>query len=39
MLIVGQVSTEEEKYELRFIAQVFSIEARFRNLARMHRKK
>lgn len=39
MLIVGQVSSEEEKSELRFVAQVFTIEERFRYLARMQRKK
>jgi hypothetical protein len=39
MLIVGQVSSEEEKYEVRFIAQVFTVEERFRYLARMQRKK
>ena len=39
MLIVGQVSSEEERYELRFIAQVFSVEKRFRYLAQQQRKK
>jgi hypothetical protein len=39
MLIVGQVSTEEEKYEVRFVAQIFSIGERFRYLARQQRKK
>ena len=39
MLIVGQVSSEEERSEVRFIAQVATVEERFRYLARMHRKK
>jgi len=39
MLIVGQVSTEEEKYEVQFIAQVFTVVERFRYLGRMQRKK
>ena len=38
MLIVGQVSSEEERYELQIIAQIFSVEKRFRDLARMQRK-
>jgi hypothetical protein len=38
MIIIGQVSSEEERYELQFIAQIFSVEKRFRDLARMHRK-
>jgi len=38
MLIVGQVSSEEERYEVRFIAHVFMVETRFRYLARQHRK-
>jgi hypothetical protein len=39
MLIVGQVSSEEERCELIFVAQVFTIEERFRYLARSQRKK
>jgi len=39
MLIVGQVSNEEERCELQFVAQVFTVEKRFRYLARMQRKK
>lgn len=39
MLIVGQVSSEEERYEVTFIAQVFSVSERFRYLARQQRKK
>ena len=39
MLIVGQVSSEEERYEVRFIAQVFTISKRFRYLARQQREK
>jgi hypothetical protein len=39
MLVVGQVSSEEERCELKFVAQVFAIEERFRYLARMQRKK
>jgi len=39
MLIVGQISSEEERFELRFIAQVFTVEERFRYLARKNRKK
>ena len=39
MLIVGQVSSKEEGYEVRFIAQVFAISERFRYLARQQRKK
>jgi hypothetical protein len=38
MLIVGQVSSEEERYEIRFIAHVFMVENRFRYLARQQRK-
>jgi hypothetical protein len=38
MLIIGQVSSEEEKNEAIFIAQVFSIEERIRYLARVNRK-
>lgn len=39
MLIVGQVSSEEERYEITFIAQIFTIENRFRYLARQMKKK
>lgn len=39
MLIVGQISDEEERYEVQFIAQIFAIEERFRYLARKQRKK
>ncbi len=39
MLIVGQVSSEEERRELQLVAQVFTVEKRFRYLARMQRKK
>jgi hypothetical protein len=38
MLIVGQVTSEEERYEIRFIAHVFMVENRFRYLARKQRK-
>ena len=39
MLVVGQVSSEEERCEIRFVAQVFSIGERFRYLARQQKKK
>jgi hypothetical protein len=39
MLIVGQVSSEEESHEVRFIAQVFTISRRFRDIARQQREK
>ncbi len=39
MLIVGQVTSEEEKKEAILIAQIFAIENRFRYLARINRKK
>ena len=39
MLIVGQVNSEEEHDEVRFVAQVFAISERFRYLARQQRKK
>lgn len=39
MLIVGQVSDENEKYEIRFIAQIFAVEQRFRYLGRQQREK
>ena len=38
MLIVGQVSSEEEKSEIRYIAQMVIIGERFRNLARQEKK-
>ena len=39
MLIIGQITTEEEKYEVTYIAQIFSIGQRIRFLARQQRKK
>jgi len=39
MLIVGQISTEEERDEAMFNAQIFTIAQRFRYLARTQRKK
>lgn len=39
MLIVGQVYDDEEKDEAIFIANVFTISTRFRDLARKNRKK
>jgi len=39
VIIIGQVSTKEEVSEVRFIAQIFEIEQRFRYLARQQRKK
>jgi len=39
MLIIGQITTEEEKYEVRYVAQIFLIGERFRFLARQQRKK
>jgi len=39
MLIVGQISDERERCEIRFIAEIFAIEQRFRYLARNQRKK
>jgi len=39
MLIIGQVTDEKERYEVRFIAEIFAIEQRFRYLARKQRKK
>jgi hypothetical protein len=39
MLIVGQISSEEEKYEIRFIAEMFVISERIRYLARQQREK
>ena len=39
MLIIGQVTDEKERSEVRFIAEIFAIEQRFRYLARKQRKK
>jgi len=39
MLIVGQVSSEEERDEAIFIAEIFTVEQRFRYLARKNKKK
>ena len=39
MLIVGQITSEEEKDEAIFVAQIFAVEERFRYLARTNRKK
>lgn len=39
MLIVGQVTSEEERDEAIFIAQIFVVGERFRYLARINRKK
>jgi len=39
MLIVGQVSSEEERCEARFVAEVFIVGERFRHLARNQKKK
>jgi len=39
MLIVGQVSSEEERYEVTMVAQLFTIGERFRYLARQQKKK
>lgn len=39
MLIVGLVSTPEEQYEIRFIAEMAIIGERFRYLGRIHRRK
>jgi len=38
MLIVGEVSSEDERCELRLVVQVFIIEERLRYLARKKRK-
>jgi len=38
MLIVGQVSSEEERSEIWLIAQIFTVEQRFRYLGRQQRK-
>jgi hypothetical protein len=39
MLIVGQVSSEEERYEIQYVAHVFIVVERFRFLARQQREK
>jgi len=39
MLIVGQVSSEQEKHEIRFIAEIFLVGERSRYLARQQKKK
>jgi len=39
MLIVGQITDDEEEYEVQFVAQIFSIGERVRYLARTQRKK
>jgi hypothetical protein len=39
MLIVGQVTSEEERTEAKFIAQVFILEQRIRYLARSNKNK
>jgi len=39
MLIVGQVTSEEERNEAILIAQIFSVGERFRYIARINRKK
>jgi len=39
MLIVGQVTSKEERDEAIFIAQIFSLEERIKYLARINRKK
>ena len=39
MLIVGQVSSEEERYEVQFIAQIVILEERVRYLARKNKKR
>lgn len=38
MIIVGQVNTKEEKNNIQFIAQVFIIEKRFRDIAKKSKK-
>jgi hypothetical protein len=38
MLIVGQVSSEEERYEVQFIAQIVVVAERVRYLARKNKK-
>ena len=39
MLIVGQISSKEERYDVRFVAKIFAIEERIRYIARQQRKK
>jgi len=39
MLIVGQVSSEEERYEVTMVAQLVMVGQRFRYLARQQKKK
>jgi len=39
MLIVGLVSSEEERCEVRFIAHIATVETRFRYLGRTQREK
>ncbi len=39
MLIIGQVTTEEEQREIKYVAELFIIGQRFRYLARKQRKK
>jgi hypothetical protein len=39
MLIVGQITTEEEKRQAILIADLFTIGEKFRNLARKQKKK
>jgi hypothetical protein len=39
MLIVGQVTDEEDRYEVRLIAELFIVGERFRYLARQQKKK
>ena len=39
MLIVGQITDDEEEYEVQFIAQIFSIGERVRYLARQQKRK
>ena len=38
MLIVGQITNEEERYEARYVAQVFIVAERIRYLARKQKK-
>ena len=39
MYIVGLISTEEERCEVRFIAHIATVETRFRYLGRTQRQK
>jgi hypothetical protein len=39
MLVIGQVTTEEEICELKFVAQVIAVGNRFRYLARQNNEK